>query len=155
MSRLPWGLFAALSLLLTPLSTASRSDEMAIRPIAKSIETSTVVKETGSSLQLELNFARVIALRAPARTIVVGNPAIADASIDSERTLVLTGKAVGTTNIVVLGAGNDELLNVAVDVRTSSAGQVIVHSGATQQAFSCIGPCRPVVPTDAAPPANR
>jgi Flp pilus assembly secretin CpaC len=128
---------------------------MVTRPIVKSIETSTAVNEAGTSLQLALNFARIIALAGPARTIVVGNPAIADASIDSERTLVLTGKAIGTTNIVVLGGGNEELLNVAVDVRASSAGQVIVHSGATQQAFSCIGSCRPVVPTGAVPAANQ
>jgi Flp pilus assembly secretin CpaC len=155
MSRLSWGLFATFSLVLTALPTASRSDEMPPWPIPRRIETSTVVSKDANSLQLALNFARVIALHAPARTIVVGNPAIADASIDSERTLVLTGKAIGTTNIVVLGAGNEELLNVALDVRASSAGQVIVHSGVTQQAFSCIGPCRPVVPAAAAPSANQ
>lgn len=155
MSSLSRGLFATFSCILTALPTASRSDEMAIRPVAKSVEPSTALSEASSSLQLALNFAKVIALRAPARTIVVGNPAIADASIDSERTLVLTGKAIGTTNIVVLGAGNEELLNVAVDVMASSVGQVIVHSGATQQAFSCIGPCKPVVATSAAQPANQ
>jgi Flp pilus assembly secretin CpaC len=155
MSSLSRGLFATFSFILIALPTASRSDEMATRPTAKSIETSTALNEAGSSLQLALNFAKVIALRAPARTIIVGNPAIADASIDSERTLVLTGKTIGTTNIVVLGAGNEELLNLAVDVMASSVGLVIVNSGATQQAFSCIGLCKPLVATGVAPPANQ
>jgi Flp pilus assembly secretin CpaC len=155
MSSLSRGLFATFSFILMASPTASRSDEMATRPIAKNVEMSTAVNAAGSSLQLPLNFAKVIALRAPAQTIIVGNPAIADASIDSERTLVLTGKTIGTTNIVVLGAGNRELLNLAVDVMASSVGQVIVHSGATQQAFSCIGLCKPVIATSAAPPANQ
>ena len=53
-------------------------------------------------IDVTIDFAKVLKLDRPAATIVIGNPGIADASVEDEQTVVLTGKAAGTTNLIVL-----------------------------------------------------
>ena len=60
-------------------------------------------------VDVTIDFAKVMRLDTPARTVIVGNPGIADASIDNEKTLVLTGKTAGTTNLIVLDVNGHEI----------------------------------------------
>jgi hypothetical protein len=48
-------------------------------------------------------------------TVVVGRPEIADVTI-ANRTIILTAKQVGLTNLILLDADGDELLRTAVQV---------------------------------------
>ena len=49
-----------------------------------------------------MNQAKIVKLSRAADTIVIGNPEIADASVQDASTVVLTGKGFGVTNLVVL-----------------------------------------------------
>ncbi|MEP4562173.1 MAG: pilus assembly protein N-terminal domain-containing protein, partial [Nitratireductor sp.] len=55
-----------------------------------------------AGIRILMNEAKIVKLTRPADTIVVGNPQIADASVQDATTLVLTGRGFGVTNIVVL-----------------------------------------------------
>ena len=57
-----------------------------------------VSAETG--IQVVMNQAKIVKLARPADTIVIGNPNIADASVQDATTVVLTGKGFGVTNLV-------------------------------------------------------
>ncbi len=46
--------------------------------------------------------AKVFRISSPASTVIVGNPAIADATVEDDVTLVLTGRSFGVTNLIVL-----------------------------------------------------
>ena len=48
--------------------------------------------------------ATLVRLDRPAAEIVVGNPSIADVSVQSSKLLVITGKSFGETNLIVMDA---------------------------------------------------
>lgn len=105
-----------------------------------------LAEEESASISVILDFARVLTFDQPARTIIIGNPAIVDGTLNDERTLVLTGKGSGTTNLIVLGEGGREVSNLVVNVAPGSRRTLTVYQGTAQQTFSCLGPCRPAAP---------
>jgi len=94
---------------------------------------------------VKIDFARVLAFAEPARTIIIGNPGIVDGTLSDDHTIVLTGKSVGVTNLIVLGEGGREVLSAVVSVTPSSDRTTTVYSGAALKTFSCAGPCKPVL----------
>ncbi len=85
--------------------------------------------------------ARIIRLnRAPA-TVIVGNPLIADVSVQDERLLVVVGKTYGTTNIIALDEDGQELSSLDVSVRTGGANNVQVFYGGSRISFTCAPRC--------------
>jgi len=85
---------------------------------------------------LELNWreARVVRLAKPATSIVVGDPTVADVTLDSPTTVIVFGKTPGETNILVL-SGNDELLlDWPVVVSPISARHVSVLNASGEEA---------------------
>jgi Flp pilus assembly secretin CpaC len=60
-------------------------------------------------LNLNWREARVVKLAKPATSVVVGDPTVADVTLDTPDTVIIFGKTPGETNILVL-AGNQELL---------------------------------------------
>lgn len=57
--------------------------------------------ETGQPLTLAVNKASILRLEVPAVRISVGNPAVADITPVSSREIIVLGKAIGTTNLIV------------------------------------------------------
>ena len=55
-------------------------------------------------MRVFLNHAKVLKLDTPVSKVIVGNANVADATVADARTIVLTGKAFGTTNLVLLDA---------------------------------------------------
>lgn len=81
--------------------------------------------------------ARVVTFNAPAKTVFVGNPSIADITvIDSTHVFVL-GKNLGRTNIIALDAGGHEFLNEEVVVIARPGAMVTVLHGQGQMTLSC------------------
>jgi Flp pilus assembly secretin CpaC len=99
----------------------------------------------GDPVEVTIDFAKVMKLDKPAHTIIIGNPGIADASVDDESTLILTGKTAGTTNIIVLDEGGAELLNTVVRVSSDVQQLTTVFYGKNRQTFSCAPVCEQVV----------
>jgi hypothetical protein len=94
---------------------------------------------------VKIDFAKVLAFAEPARTIIIGNPAIVDGILSDDHTIVLTGRAVGVTNLIVLGEGGREVLNTIVNVTPSRYRMTTVYSGTTLNTFSCTGSCKPTL----------
>ena len=67
-------------------------------------------------IDVVMNQAKIVKLARPADTIIVGNPAIADASVQDATTIVLTGKGFGVTNLVVLDAEGNPVVDQQVTV---------------------------------------
>jgi Flp pilus assembly secretin CpaC len=96
-------------------------------------------------LDVTIDFARVLTLPRPAETIVVGNPGIADATVEDETTLVLTGKAAGSTNLIVLDAEGKEISNSVVRVSSNTQQLTTVFYGGERQTYSCAPTCEQVI----------
>ena len=89
--------------------------------------------------------AKVMRLPAPAGTVIIGNPGIADANVHDRVTLVLTGKAVGLTNLVVLDAKGNPIADEVLSVSKSQEGLVTVQKAASRYSYYCTPACSPAV----------
>ena len=71
-------------------------------------------------------------LASPANSVVIGNATVADVSVADARTLLITGKAFGATNLTVLDrAGNTIYTNQLVVGGEPEDGLTIVRAGGT------------------------
>ena len=74
-------------------------------------------------------------------TIVVGNPLIADVSVQSGGLLIVTGKGYGRTNLIVLDRGGNVLLEKTVQVTGPGRDVVVVYRGSERESYSCAPYC--------------
>ena len=100
-------------------------------------------------IQVETNQAKIVKLTRPADTVVIGNPLIADASVQDETTIVLTGKGFGTTNLVVLAADGSAIVDEQVVVSRQDSASVRVYRRANVQTLSCTPRCEAAFKGDA------
>lgn len=81
-------------------------------------------------------------LNQSANSVVVGNATVADVTVHDARTLLVTGKAFGSTNLTVLDrAGNTIYSSQLMVGGEDDNGLTIVRSGATYS-YSCVDKCR-------------
>jgi len=90
-----------------------------------------------TGIHVVMNQATVLKLARPADTVVVGDPEIADAVVKDSRTVVLTGKGFGMTNIVIMDAEGGAIVDDQVLVSRSVANTVRVYRRAFVQTLSC------------------
>lgn len=88
--------------------------------------------------------AGLLRLPEEASAIVVGNPVIADATMFDARTVFISGRAYGQTNIIALNAHGRVIYANDVSVTQSAREHVQVYHNQEQQSFICNPVCRPV-----------
>ena len=96
-------------------------------------------------VSVKVNMARVLRINAPASTVIIGNPAIADVTIQDPQTLVLTGKAYGQTNLIVLDNRGSPIADTLIEVVQDQAGIVTVYMGDRRTSLSCEPTCQPTI----------
>ena len=81
-------------------------------------------------------------LNQPANSVVVGNATVADVAVHDARTLLVTGKAFGSTNLTVLDRAGNTIYSSQLLVGGEEAdGLTIVRGGGTYS-YSCVDKCR-------------
>ncbi|MGD9913978.1 MAG: pilus assembly protein N-terminal domain-containing protein [Rhizobiaceae bacterium] len=100
-------------------------------------------------IEVVMNQAKIVKIARPADTIVIGNPAIADASVQDATTIVLTGKGFGVTNLVILDADGSPIVDEQVVVTRHTANSVRVYRRANVQTLSCSPYCESSFKTEA------
>jgi hypothetical protein len=91
-----------------------------------------------------VNVDQATVLKLPDRvaTIVIGNPLIADASLQSGGLLVVTGKGYGGTNLVALDRDGRVVMDKYVQVLGPSGDNlVVVYKGVERESYSCAPQC--------------
>lgn len=116
-----------------------------LAPVAVRAETS----PGGERVRVEMDHAKIFRIAAPASTIIIGNPAIADATLQDTQTLIITGRAYGQTNLIVLDGQGETVSEAQIEVAAPSADLVTVYKGAKRLSLSCLPDCQPVaIPGD-------
>lgn len=82
------------------------------------------------STSVGMGQARSISLPRNAARVVIGNPAIADVTLQSPRDLVLFGKYPGGTTLLVADQDGKAIINTSILVTAAGDGGVTVHYGA-------------------------
>lgn len=94
---------------------------------------------------VKANMARILRISAPASTVIIGNPAVADVTIQDPQTLVLTGKSFGQTNLIVLDANGEPIADTMIEVVQDTADLVTVYMGGTRTSMACEPVCQPII----------
>lgn len=84
--------------------------------------------------------AKLLALSGDPKTVVVGNPVYADVSI-KQGMIVVHGRHFGTTNVLILDSGGNELGNFELQVVRDSSHNVTVYKAGSAFSYSCTPAC--------------
>jgi Flp pilus assembly secretin CpaC len=95
------------------------------------------------AIVVKLDQAQLIKIPERAATIVIGDPLIADLSVQPGGIAVITGKGFGATNVIVMDHGGAVLMDKKVEVRGPNDPIVVVYRGITRQTYSCTPECSP------------
>ena len=87
--------------------------------------------------------SQILRLTRPASEIIVGNPSIAEVTIQSGNILVVTGKSYGITNIIALDGERNVIQDQRIAVRRDEVGVVNLTRGTARQTFACVPQCNP------------
>jgi len=101
--------------------------------------------ETTDPISVKVNMARILRISAPAATVIVGNPGVADVTIQDPQTLVLTGRSYGQTNLIVLDTAGNPVADTVVSVVQGQADLVTVYMGTARQTLACEPVCQPTI----------
>ena len=103
----------------------------------------------GAGIEVTMNQAKIVKLARAADTIVVGNPLIADASVQDASTIVLTGKGFGVTNLVILDKDGSPIIDEQVTVVRQNASSVRIYRRSQVQTLSCTPYCESSLKSEA------
>jgi Flp pilus assembly secretin CpaC len=92
-------------------------------------------------MQVFLNHAKVLKLDRPVAKVIVGNASVADATVADAKTIVLTGKAFGTTNLVLLDASGDAMLDERILVSIDEDNTLRLFRQTERTVYSCTPSC--------------
>jgi hypothetical protein len=90
---------------------------------------------------VHLDEARIIKLPDRATTVVIGNPLIADISVQPGGLAVVTGKSYGATNIIIMDKSGAVLTEHNVEVQGPTDKIVVVYRGVNRATYSCTPEC--------------
>jgi Flp pilus assembly secretin CpaC len=105
--------------------------------------------QAADALTVELDGARILKMDTPASDIVIGNPYVADVTVQTPNRLVIIGRNPGVTRLIVMNEGVITMdTQVVVHAKNASAQvSVLAPDGKniTETSFACSDRCT-VVP---------
>jgi Flp pilus assembly secretin CpaC len=96
---------------------------------------------SAATIRVVLDQAKIIKMPDQTATLVVGNPLIADVSVQAGGIMVITGKSYGLTNVVALGRNGELLMQNAVEVESPGGNVVTLYRGVERETYSCSPQC--------------
>lgn len=93
-------------------------------------------------ISVNVDQAQIVNLPDRVATIVIGNPLIADATVQNGGVLVVTGKGFGKTNLLGLDRTGRVLMSRMVEVHGAGTDDiVVVYRGVERESYSCAPNC--------------
>ncbi len=96
-------------------------------------------------IAVSIDQATILKLPERAATVVIGDPLIADMTLQPGGIAIVTGKGYGETNVVVMDRSGAVLMEKMVEVKGPGDKVVMVYRGITRQTYSCTPDCSPRV----------
>ena len=97
------------------------------------------------NIRVDVDYARVLKLDRAVSKVIIGNADIADAAVADSKTIILTGKSFGTTNIVILDEQGQALVDERVLVSLESYNTLQVYRQTEREVLSCTPACQPLL----------
>lgn len=103
------------------------------------------VSEEKQPVIVTVDRAKVFRISRPAATVIIGNPAIADATVEDDVTLVLTGRSFGVTNLIVIDRDGNPIVDETVVVRGHEENTVRIYRQDQRVTMACAPVCEPTL----------
>ena len=101
-----------------------------------------LAEATADTIAVNVDQAKLVRLPGKVATIVVGNPLIADVTLQPGGMIVVTGKGYGATNFIALDRGGEILVDRQIQVEGPSDRLVTVYRGVERESYSCMPICQ-------------
>jgi Flp pilus assembly secretin CpaC len=105
--------------------------------------TSVAPAAAAEDLIVKYDQSQILRLPTKVAEFIIGNPSIADVSIQSADLLVVTGKSFGITNVIALDAERKVITEARVIVVRDEVRVVNVQKGAKRESYNCTPQCNP------------
>ena len=122
-------------------SRPERSARALVLAVAITIGSAQLSHADNRDIEVLIDQATMLRLERSAAEIIVGNPSIADVSVQNSKVIVLTGKSFGETNLIALDSAGKTLVNRRVRVAEPSTGYLTMYRGANRQTLHCSPNC--------------
>lgn len=113
--------------------------------LGTALSTAPALAVDGAAINVNVNMARILRINASAATVIVGNPGIADVTIQDPQTLILTGKSYGQTNLIVLDSVGNPIADTMIEVVQMQAGVTTVYQGLARTSLACAPVCQNII----------
>ena len=100
-----------------------------------------VAEQADDAISVSVDQAKLFKLPNRVATIVVGNPMIADVTLQNGGIIVVTGKGYGATNFIAMDRGGEVLVDRTIQVEGPSDRLVTVYRGVERETYSCMPVC--------------
>jgi len=101
--------------------------------------------DAANELKVKYDQSQLLRLARPVAEIIIGNPTIADVSVQSKQLLVITGKSFGHTNMILLDAEKNVIQESRVVVVRDRSSIVTLHRGVGRESYNCTPRCNPTI----------
>jgi hypothetical protein len=94
------------------------------------------------AIDVNVDQAKLVKLPTKVSTIVVGNPLIADVTLQSGGLMVVTGKGYGATNFIAMDRAGEVLVDRVIQVEGPTDKVVTIYRGVDRESYSCMPICQ-------------
>ena len=98
--------------------------------------------EPAASISVNVDQAKLVKLPDRVATIVVGNPMIADVTLQNGGIIVVTGKGYGATNFIAMDRSGQILDDRQIQVAGPTDQLVTIYRGVDRETYSCMPICQ-------------
>jgi Flp pilus assembly secretin CpaC len=104
----------------------------------------TVPAFAGEPLTIQSDSSRLLTVASTPGTVVIGNPAIADVTMNGKQ-IFIHGRAFGETNLLIMDTAGNQIVNFDITVADSAANTVTLFRGTSRYSYSCAPNCGSVM----------
>jgi Pilus formation protein N terminal region len=132
---------------MTPIAFAprrtARSLAVALTVAAGVGAYATMPAAVAQDLIVKYDQSQLLRLSRPVAEIIVGNPAIADITVQSNDMLIITGKTFGITNVIMLDADRNIIQDQRILVTRDEVRSLQLMKGTKRESYNCAPQCNP------------
>jgi Flp pilus assembly secretin CpaC len=107
-----------------------------------SAATAVVAGTVNDVIAVNVDQAKLVKMPPRIATLVVGNPLIADVSLQPGGVVVVTGKGYGATNVIAMDRAGEILVDRMIQVEGPTDQVVTVYRGVDRESYSCMPICQ-------------
>jgi Pilus formation protein N terminal region len=100
---------------------------------------------TAGDLVVRYDQSQLLRMPRPVADVIVGNPSIADVTVQGGNLLVVTGKTFGVTNIIALDQDHNVIQDQRITVERDGSRLVFLMKGGVRQSYTCNPSCSPTL----------